>query len=58
MPAIVLELIDGRTLDTADLARPEYIPRIGRAVRNLHHGAPPMANAIVIWDSWRGTWTC
>ena len=49
VPAIVLEYIDGRTLDAADLSRPGYIPRIGRAIRELHTKAPPMRNAIVIW---------
>jgi thiamine kinase-like enzyme len=49
IPALVLEYIDGRTLDTPDLARPDYIPRIGRAIRDLHAKAPPMRNATVIW---------
>ena len=49
VPAIVLEYIDGRTLDTPDLSRPDYIPRIGRAIRDLHTQAPPMRNSIVIW---------
>jgi thiamine kinase-like enzyme len=49
VPAIVLEYIDGRTLDTPDLSRPDYIPRIGRAIRELHTQAPPMSNSIVIW---------
>lgn len=49
LPAITLEHINGRTLDTADLARPDYIPRIGRAIRDLHTLAPPMSNSIVIW---------
>jgi thiamine kinase-like enzyme len=49
VPAIVLEYIDGRTLDTPDLSQPEYIPRIGRAIRELHTQAPPMSNSIVIW---------
>lgn len=49
IPAIVLEFINGVTLDTADLARPEYIPRIGRAIRDLHTRAPAMRNSIVIW---------
>ncbi len=49
LPALVLEYIDGRTLDTPDLARPDYIPRIGRAIRDLHAKAPPMRNATVIW---------
>jgi thiamine kinase-like enzyme len=49
VPAIVLEFIDGRTLDTPDLARPDYIPRIGRAIRELHANSKPMGNSIVIW---------
>ena len=49
VPAIVLEFIEGVTLDTPDLARPEYIPRIGRAIRDLHTRAPAMGNSIVIW---------
>jgi len=50
VPAIVLEYIDGRTLDTPDLSRADYIPRIGRAIRELHTQAPPMSNSIVIWE--------
>jgi thiamine kinase-like enzyme len=50
LPAIILEYIDGRTLDTPDLSKPEYIPRLGRAIRDLHTYAPPMANSIVIWQ--------
>jgi thiamine kinase-like enzyme len=49
IPSVVLEYIDGRTLDTPDLARPGYIPRIGRAVARLHRDAPPMRNTMVIW---------
>ena len=49
LPALVLEYIDGRTLDTPDLARADYIPRIGRAIRDLHSRAPAMRNATVIW---------
>jgi thiamine kinase-like enzyme len=49
VPAIVLEFINGITLDTPDLAHPEYIPRIGRAIRDLHTRAPAMGNSIVIW---------
>jgi thiamine kinase-like enzyme len=49
VPAIVLEYIAGRTLDTPDLSRPDYIPRIGRAIRDLHTQAAPMRNSIVIW---------
>jgi thiamine kinase-like enzyme len=49
IPSIVLEYIDGRTLDTPDLARPGYIPRIGRAIARLHRDAPPMRNTMAIW---------
>ncbi len=49
IPALVLEYIAGRTLDTEDLSRPDYIPRIGQAIRELHTQAPPMRNSIVIW---------
>ena len=49
VPALILEYIDGRTLDTPDLARHDYIPRIGRAIRDLHTKAPPMRNTTVIW---------
>src|SRR3984957_4926631 len=49
VPSIVLEDIDGRTLDTPDLAHPGYLPRIARAVADLHHNAPPMRNETVIW---------
>lgn len=49
VPAIVLEFINGKTLATEELAQPEYIPRIGRAVRELHTGAPAMANDINIF---------
>jgi thiamine kinase-like enzyme len=49
IPSIVLEYIDGRTLDTPDLAHPDYIPRIARALADLHLHAPPMRNTTVIW---------
>jgi thiamine kinase-like enzyme len=49
IPSIILEYIDGRTLDTPDLARPDYIPRIGRALRDLHANASRMRNTTVIW---------
>jgi len=49
IPALILEYIDGRTLDTPDLSRADYIPRIGRAVRDLHTKAPPMRNLTMIW---------
>ena len=48
-PAIVLEYIDGKTLTTAELSEPAYIPSIGRAIRELHDNAPPMANTIDIF---------
>jgi thiamine kinase-like enzyme len=49
VPSIVLEYIDGRTLDTPDLARPDFVPRIARALADLHENAPPMRNTTVIW---------
>jgi thiamine kinase-like enzyme len=49
IPSIVLEYIDGRTLDTPDLAHPGYIPRIARALGDLHKNAPSMRNTTVIW---------
>jgi thiamine kinase-like enzyme len=49
LPAMVLEYIDGRTLDTADLARADLIPRIGRAARRLHTTSPAMGNDIDIF---------
>jgi len=49
LPALVLEYIDGRTLDTPDLSEASHIPRIGRAIRDLHTKAPPMRNETVIW---------
>jgi thiamine kinase-like enzyme len=48
--AVVLEYIDGRTLDTPDLSEPTYIPRIGAAVRKLHSTAAPFPNVISIWS--------
>ena len=50
IPSIILEYIDGRTLDTPDLARHDYIPRIGRALRDLHANASRMRNTTVIWN--------
>lgn len=49
LPAVVLEYINGRTLDTPDLADEALIPRLGGAVRQLHDGAP-FTNRIQIWD--------
>jgi thiamine kinase-like enzyme len=49
LPAIVLEFIDGKTLCTADLSDPGYIPRLARAARKLHTTAPPFSNRIDIF---------
>lgn len=46
---LVLEFIDGVTLSTADLSKPDYIPRLGRAVRALHLRTRPFGNEISIW---------
>lgn len=50
VPAIVLEYIDGKTLTTAELSEPQTIPRIGRAIRELHTATPEMANTIDIFS--------
>ena len=50
VPALVLEYIAGRTLCTEDLSAPDYIPRIGAAIRRLHAEVPPFGNSIEIWD--------
>jgi len=49
MPALVLEWIDGITLQTADLAAEANIPRLGRAIAQLHHESPAFDNDIQIW---------
>ena len=46
---MVLEFIEGRTLDMADLAAPYYIPRIGRSLRRLHTLVAPFANEKTIF---------
>jgi thiamine kinase-like enzyme len=46
---LVLEFIDGATLATDDLSKPDNITRLGRAVRRLHQGARPFGNEISIW---------
>lgn len=47
---MVLEFIEGRTLETADLTDPYYIPRIARSFRRLHTLAPPFANVKTIFN--------
>ena len=49
MPALVLECIEGTTLQTANLAEAAYIPRLGRAIARLHRRAPAFQNEICIW---------
>ena len=49
IPALLLEFIDGQTFDTPDLAQADNIPRIGRAIRDLHVKAPPMRTTTSIW---------
>ena len=49
LAALVLEFIDGRTLATADLAHPDYVPRIGEAIRRLHTSVPAFGNQLEIW---------
>ncbi len=50
VPAIVMEYIDGKTLTTADLSEPATIPRIGRAIWDLHTRTTAMANTIDIFS--------
>jgi thiamine kinase-like enzyme len=47
---VVLEFIEGRTLEMADLSDPYYIPRIARSLRRLHTQAPPFANEKTVFD--------
>ena len=47
---MVLEYIEGRTLETADLADPYYIPRIAASFRQLHRSTPPFSNEKTIFD--------
>ncbi len=47
---IVLEFIEGRTLEMADLADPYYVPRIADGLRRLHTLAPPFANEKTVFD--------
>jgi len=49
MPSLVLEYIDGITMSTAQLSELAYIPRLGRAVRELHDKSSPMVNEISIF---------
>lgn len=48
-PTLVLEYIDGRTFTTADLSHADHIPRLGRAIRELHTKSPGMANSTDIF---------
>jgi len=47
---MVLEFIEGRTLEMADLANPYYIPRIASGLRQLHTLASPFANEKTVFD--------
>ena len=49
MPSLVLEYIDGITLSPEQLAQPAYIPRLGKAVRELHDKSAQMFNTISIF---------
>jgi thiamine kinase-like enzyme len=48
-PALLLEFLDGRMLEQADIARPENIGRIARAMRRLHHDTPAFPNEVSTW---------
>ena len=51
---MVLEFIEGRTLEMADLGDPYYIPRIARGLRRLHTVASPFANEKTVFDLFNG----
>jgi len=51
---MVLEFIEGRTLEMADLADPYYIPRIALGLRQLHTLATPFANEKTVFDLLNG----
>jgi thiamine kinase-like enzyme len=51
---MVLEFIEGRTLEMADLGDPYYIPRIARGLRRLHTVASPFANEKTVFDLLNG----
>jgi thiamine kinase-like enzyme len=51
---MVLEFIEGRTLEAADLADPYYIPRIARGLRQLHTLTPLFANEKTVFDLLKG----
>ncbi len=46
---MVLEFIEGRTLEMADLAAPYYIPRIALGIRRLHTLVAPFANEKTVF---------
>jgi thiamine kinase-like enzyme len=49
IPALVIEYIEGRTLDVQSVREPETTVRIGRACRRLHEGSQPFANPFSIF---------
>jgi thiamine kinase-like enzyme len=49
VPAIVLEYLDGETLDYDRTREAGMIPRLGEACRRLHDGTPPFANRFSIF---------
>jgi thiamine kinase-like enzyme len=51
---MILEFIEGRTLEMADLSDPYYVPRIARGLRQLHALAPPFANEKTVFDLLNG----
>jgi thiamine kinase-like enzyme len=51
---MVLEFIEGRTLEMADLTNPYYIHRIARGLRQLHTLATPFANEKTGFDILNG----
>jgi thiamine kinase-like enzyme len=45
-----LVLLDGRTLDPADIGKPDMLNRVARAIRWLHRETEPFRNEVSVWD--------
>lgn len=50
LPALVMEFVDGQTLQTSNLSEEAYIPRLGKTIASLHSTCAPFDNSIDIWD--------
>lgn len=54
LPASVMEFVNGKTLQTANLSEAAYIPRLGETIAELHTKCAPFGNRIEIWDFLEG----